>query len=459
MSKTDFQASNQCIEFFDKSRQGLLVQRPSSHTRMKSANPYVDRHEPRDKERAFGLPSAQLVHGKADWCARSIKRRDTPNLVKADERESSRILIGKYYDILDSTVSSEYAGKRKKGSTVSELFSSLAEESRYANRKQHFREGSPQRGDQNLKNAHQEMSVETGAKDDAGREHLFYVPPKRKQDGNRKPQPKKNSVGRANSIVLKKKTPETITKEHNEKQEKEYLADAFRENKRREREPEVSLLKIKPTHREGATEPIEIVFCPVNQKQPRLKFVLEQNEHPHKVSEPTSEPKSDKKVVPKAEEAIRVQKAVSGDDRRAQLAGSDTKKKQPTNDAHKKSTTLKPSDSIGELDSVHGGEKHVSRLQAARSKKAQTSKPEVIVKETAPKKQSLKSSLKAVRPEKPMPIKEEVKASTRIERPTEEDEDKSPEKSAGVFRIILPRAPVIQYKQVNSPLLAREKIC
>lgn len=395
-----------------------------------------------------GDGGSRVDRAKADWCDRSNVRERDVVLMKPAERENSRIVIGRHYDILDSSVSSQYAGRRVKGSGVSDLFSSMAEESRSVNRKQHFIDSSTTHTDKNNDNADGFKKSRATENDDSAKEHMFYVPPKRKQDKGRRPFPKHKNVGRANSIVLKKKSPETITKEYQAKQERENLVNAYREKRRKESESEVSLLRIEPINKGGNSEPMEIVFCPVNQKQPKLKFVLDQPEKTYTTNTREIESKSTERAVKYTGDDIKFHDADQMESKKIKVPEIEAKTKPTNNDNLKKTAVLKQSESKIEQVVVNGGNKHVNRLQAARSNKAYTPKPQVTSKEVSIQKQTQKTSLKNVKQEEPQSPTKTPEVHPYLESSPEPISDRSPERSSPVFRIILPRITAVKPREV-----------
>lgn len=226
--------------------------------------------------KAAGLVTSSVIQREA----RAIRRTNDPLLAPQDERERSRSLIGKYYDILDNSYSSDYAGKRQRSEALSTLFSSLASDSRKANRLTHYKETTASRKPDY--DPIEESPISKGLNDTPKKESktLVYVPPKKVQrktkDKVEVPEKKKPS----NSIVLKRKVFENQRKviETGTLTERSEKTMEIKVNKKQE--PITSTLKVTPVSLENKPDPVEIIFCPVSGKQPLLKFIPESKKEP-----------------------------------------------------------------------------------------------------------------------------------------------------------------------------------
>jgi hypothetical protein len=356
-----------------------------------------------------------------DLAARSLRRTNSPMLVPQDERERSRSLIGKYYDILDNSYSSDYAGKRQRSEGVSDLFSSLASETRKVNRLNYYKERSiikqketdPQDDSEPLK-----VEVEQAK---PVRMPLVYVPPTKQQKKTKKEKPVPEKKRASNSIVLKRKVfdkPGNLPLKH---EAPNRMTRTLQGTLTRRAEPEASILKVIPMQADKKPEAIEIVFCPISGKQPLLKFVPENR--------------------PDTDSAIRqstTSSKLSNKRMEAKKKGG-TSDRPPSEMDQKKTEAQRPSPQAAPkaLQSTYQSVRPVMDQKIAPEPPKEPV-PQPVPPQNSPSKPALKSNRTAAAQADPKSIETKKGHQNKNERIEE-----SPE-SSEVFRIVLPLKTLVQ---------------
>lgn len=236
---------------------------------------------------------------------RGLQRTNSPIIAPKDDRDRSRSLIGKHYDILDNSYSSEFAGKRNRSEALGSLFNSLTSSTRKANRIQYYKDSGAIEKPQPETVEESAVSKEKPLPAKRESKKLVYVPPK-KSIGKTKVDPQAQQKKReSTSIVLKRKVFTNfapVSQKSFDSQRPRKTADKEARNKQ---DDEISVLKIIPMQPERKPEEVELVFCSMSGKQPLLKFVSDVKPVPSPVEKPL--PASSKLATKRIEARNRIE--------------------------------------------------------------------------------------------------------------------------------------------------------
>jgi hypothetical protein len=371
---------------------------------------------------------------------RQLSRLGDAPMPDPELRKARRATAGRLCSITDSNSRLDHAGKRSRSQTLGELFTSMAEENRAANRRKYY--GDVQ-SSQSTKSLLGKSDGEKGKKEmggPVGREHLFYVPP-RKSCESRKNGPSKTLVtSKSQSIILNRRSGESIAKNYAEIERQTKGGKTSEQSGMKESQPETSFLGVMPTEKDQDGIDVEIVFCPKNQKQPKLKLVL--NGHSKESPSKTSNQKGLWSGKKEFAEKTPDKNFHSPANRLKHQKVQQTEVKTPQKNSIKANFQEKKGPSAGqnEGDMVKGNKEHVGRLIAARVKRMNDQQASKYNINLQPK--SARQKPNPVIP-RPCPPDERTDQCGDVNKVREASRDpiaeESSEQRGEVFRIILPK--------------------